>query len=203
MITRARIAGAIFVGGRGTRMGETDKALLEVNGSTLIEFAVREMRALGLPIVISAPDEPVWMRRIGGAVHVPDIRDEHGSMGPAGGLAAVLSWARAEEFDFVFTVPVDAPFWTSGVYSALQESTQLGQVSVAVTEDYVQAMFAMWSTKLADKVQSLVLDRNTRAMHRLLTQCGAIKVPFTEQKDLFLNLNTPQDLEKAQMLRPG
>ena len=57
MDSHERVAGVILAGGRSSRMGETDKALLPLAGGTLLARAIARLAPQVLHIVISANGE--------------------------------------------------------------------------------------------------------------------------------------------------
>ena len=105
----AQAAGCVLAGGGSRRMG-TDKALLELNGKTLVSLALD--RFAGFPeILVSAADAESYA--FTGARIVPD---ESPGMGPLGGLISVLKAARSP---LVCFRPVDAPLVPAALHTLL------------------------------------------------------------------------------------
>ena len=95
-----QITGIILAGGKSTRMG-TDKALLKIEGETLLAKAVKLCRSVCDEILISSNSEDHNVENI---VRIPDeIKD----CGPLGGIYSCL---RQAENEWSFVISVDATF---------------------------------------------------------------------------------------------
>src|SRR5271163_2171526 len=98
---RDRFAGAILIGGRSRRMG-SDKALLKINGISLLQRQCAKLQHAGISelILSTRPDSPVT---------IPEARtvlDPWEDIGPIAGIAAVL---QAASSPVVFMLAVDMP----------------------------------------------------------------------------------------------
>jgi molybdopterin-guanine dinucleotide biosynthesis protein A len=87
--------GIVLAGGRSSRMGR-DKALLTLDGHTLLDAAIARLRQAGATRVLVSGDRPA---HDGVPDHVPGL-------GPVGGLASVLK--RCPD-GLAVVVPVDMP----------------------------------------------------------------------------------------------
>lgn len=94
-------AGIVLAGGRATRMG-ADKALLQIEGETMLARTVRLVSGVVSEVVIvgrtALPPE---------LAATPAIRDAHGDAGPLGGIATGLAHVRSEP---ALVVACDLPF---------------------------------------------------------------------------------------------
>lgn len=92
--------GFVLAGGRSTRMGQ-DKALLRVAGHSLLELALKKLRALPLataPRIAGGRSELIS--------HAPVISDLHPGCGPLSGIEAALA-ASSQPLNIF--LPVDMP----------------------------------------------------------------------------------------------
>lgn len=89
----------VLAGGQSTRMGR-DKALLEISGVPLIEYALEKLRVLGFSPRIAGS-------RLDLSRFAPVIADNHSLTGPLGGIEAALATSEAEQNLFL---PVDSPW---------------------------------------------------------------------------------------------
>jgi molybdenum cofactor guanylyltransferase len=97
---QSRTAGIILAGGRSTRMG-TDKALLEIDGETMLARTARILSMVVSEVVIVGRTTlPPGMDK------VTAIPDAYGDVGPLGGIATGLSRVTAEH---VLVVSCDLP----------------------------------------------------------------------------------------------
>jgi molybdopterin-guanine dinucleotide biosynthesis protein A len=101
----------ILAGGAGRRLGGVDKALIEVDGVTLLDRALSATNAAGRTVVVGP-------RRAGGADSVTWCREDPPGGGPVAGLATGLLHVSAE---VVVVLAVDQP-WIAGAVPALRAS---------------------------------------------------------------------------------
>ena len=92
------ILGAVLAGGQSSRFG-SDKALAELDGATLLARAVDSLSAWCDHVVVVGREEAP-------APTLPDW--PCAGMGPLGGIAAALRFARDEGYEAVLTLGVDA-----------------------------------------------------------------------------------------------
>ena len=102
----SRVLMGILIGGRGTRLGGTQKALLRppgaAPGDTLVDRLVRLGRAAGLDVVL------VGKADLGGAaLGVPQLPDAERDAGPLGGLQSLLAHAGSRR---AIAVACDMPY---------------------------------------------------------------------------------------------
>ncbi|GGA51910.1 molybdenum cofactor guanylyltransferase [Pelagibacterium lentulum] len=110
MTASSRIVGLVLAGGKGSRLGGVDKALLRLEGVSLANRVIARLRPQCETILLSvaqATDEAPF-RQYSVSV-LPDRSD--GPAGPAAALWAGLCWAKANAPDAaILTVTVDCPF---------------------------------------------------------------------------------------------
>ena len=202
----------ILAGGRSTRMG-LDKALTLLAGVPLVQHACNLLRSAGL--------EP----RIAGAKSdlssfAPTLPDDpaESSLGPLSGICSALRHTSAQ---FSVFVPVDLPLLPLSLVADLLHHALVTESAVTVSSvaGFIQTFPAVIHTAALSSLQSSLNsnDRNTLRAFRaaadhlsrplsvlpteLLLQAGKISSPLDLPPDLwFLNINTPQDLSRAERL---
>ena len=115
----------VLAGGRGTRLGGVDKALLRVDGSTLLERVLDATRSASNAIVVGPPRDLPLPRSVEWTREVPE------GGGPVAALAAGLE--RVEQ-PFVLVVAVDMPYVTRDVVVRLVESSSEDRGALIVDE---------------------------------------------------------------------
>lgn len=185
-----RIA-VILCGGGGRRMGGADKGALTLGGERMID----RVRAILTPqadrILISGTHDYGT-----GLTFLPDRED--GPLGPAAGLWAALRWIETNEpdTDGFLTAPVDGPFAPDDLFGRLSsEETS----AVAQTADGVHPTFAWWNAKDLQRALGAAPKGEGLSLKALAKDTGARRVMF-EDADAFLNINTPEDLQRAEGL---
>ncbi|HTR00906.1 MAG TPA: molybdenum cofactor guanylyltransferase [Candidatus Acidoferrum sp.] len=105
------LRGVVLAGGRSSRMGR-DKALLELEGATLLQRAVELLQHSGVDTVLVS----------GRAEHQFGVPDLLPHSGPPGALLSLLTWLeRRGELDDqpLLLIPVDMPLLTPAVLQPL------------------------------------------------------------------------------------
>jgi molybdopterin-guanine dinucleotide biosynthesis protein A len=104
----------ILAGGEGIRLGGVDKAMLRVDGSTLLELVLDATVGASKAIVVGPPRDLPLPRSVEWTREVPE------GGGPVAALAAGLD--RVER-SFVLVVAVDMPYVTRDVVVRLVDSS--------------------------------------------------------------------------------
>jgi molybdopterin-guanine dinucleotide biosynthesis protein A len=190
--------GVILAGGRGSRMGGVDKALIRLGPETLLARAERRLGAQVGALVVSANGDPA---RLGSALEV--LADPvPGFPGPLGGVLAGLDRASEAGAAGIVTVAVDTPFFPGDLVARLAAAGV--PLAVAATEEAGRlrwhGAFALWPVAARGAVRE-ALARGERRVRAVAEALGAVPVVFPRQGvDPFLNVNTPEDLAEAERM---
>ncbi|MEL6999914.1 MAG: NTP transferase domain-containing protein, partial [Pseudomonadota bacterium] len=83
------VAGVILAGGQARRMGGGDKALLQANGTPLLQHVIDRLGPQVTEVAINANGDPGRFSAFG----LPVIADTvEGFVGPLGGVLAGMRW---------------------------------------------------------------------------------------------------------------
>jgi len=188
---------AILAGGRSSRMGR-DKALLVVDGTTLLERQIELAWSLG-------PRE-VWVvgRPQGelGPLTARGIVDAQPGQGPLGGLATVLAATTA---DHVLLLAVDLPALTREFLERVLAARIRSAAVVPRSAHGWEPTVAVYPRSFAAMAQA-ALDAGRRAIHELIAKWeekGFLRsLPIAaEDGPILVNWNSPADLPVTN--RPG
>jgi molybdopterin-guanine dinucleotide biosynthesis protein A len=188
----------VLAGGKSSRMG-SDKAFLRLGDETLLSQALK----LGGTVA-----EAVWI--VGDAKKFAAfgrvVEDVYRDRGPLGGIHAALSGSTTE---LNLMLAVDLPFVTQKLLQyVLSRALESGaMVTVPRTGSGVQPLCAVYRRGFAEVAeQSLLEGKNkidslfARVDTCVIEESELVRAGFSEQ--MFRNLNTPEELEKAKELRP-
>jgi molybdopterin-guanine dinucleotide biosynthesis protein A len=209
-------AGFVLAGGQSSRMGR-DKALLHFSGRPLVAHALDLLREACLPAAIAGAS-PAASSTL--TTYAPIVLDPQPGLGPLAGICAALGAASAR---FVVFLPIDLPLLPPALVAYLLHHARI--TGRAVTVPSVNG-FAQTFPVVLDRstlpVLKVELDSGKRSCFsafqvaaesfgqpiaviavEMLAQSGQVAHPF----DLaplrwFLNVNTPQDLQRAEALWP-
>ena len=160
--------GVVLSGGTGVRLGGADKASLELDGTTLLDRALRAVAAAD-EVVVVGPPRPT---RAGTSRAVSFVVEDPPAGGPAAGLLAGLE-ALTLEHGEVVVLAVDMPYVDAATIRRLRAA--LGQHDAAFLVDATgrrQLAGVLRPDRLARPV-----DRHGLPMHRLLAGLSVAALP--------------------------
>ena len=171
------ILGVVLAGGQSTRFG-SDKAMAELGGRTLLARAFDTLSGHCEMVIVAG-------RERGPGHHcVPDWPRDN--MGPLGGIAAGLRFARDEGYASVLTCGVDSV----GLPENLLELLSPVPAYLAA-----QPVVGHWSAGSVDAIETLLLADGRHSMLAFAEAIGAGSVRIGAKP---ANINTPADLTAAE-----
>jgi len=189
------VAGVILAGGQARRMGGLDKAGLVVGGRTILDRQIAALtpQVTGLALAVGTDSD----RRPGGGL--PRLVDPLGAAGPLAGLCAGLDWAAGQGSDWLLSVPCDVPDLPLDLCRRLALAATAGggvRPAVAASDTRVHPVIGLWPVALKDDLDRLVCAEGERRAGAWAERSGA--VPVVWPAEAFLNVNTPDDLARAE-----
>ena len=183
----------ILAGGASRRFG-SPKGLARLNGERLIDIVRARLRQqISGPIAVSTAQTGSFAD-LGYAL----VPDRHiGQPGPLAGLYAAMHWAGTRGYGNVVTVPVDVPFLPLDLITKLRS---VSSPAIAASGDRAHPVCGVWPIAVKDDLNAQI-GGGMRAAHAWADHCKATAVHFADNsagRDPFFNINTPEDLAKAQ-----
>lgn len=191
MSTKSLITGVILAGGKAQRMSGQDKGLCRIHKKFLIEYALAGLRPQVSEIFINANRNQAQYAAL---CECPVIADQDcGAF--SGPLAGIASGLRAARTEYVAFVPCDAPVIHAELVTRLYQalSTARAEISVAHDGQYLQPTFALLARRLLPVLES-ALNAGERKVSQFYQQQHLVSVDFSTTPEMFLNLNTPEQL---------
>ena len=187
------ITGVILAGGQARRMGGVDKGLVKLNGIAMCEIVIDKLRPQVFEVVVNANRNLEIYREFGVRV----IQDETpGYLGPLAGLASTMAAAKTP---WVITVPCDGPFLNRDYVARMVQITDEDvEIVVARDSDRMQPTYILAKTKLSDSLNEF-LQSGERKIDKWFVKHRYAEADFADSPECFLNINTEQDREKAQI----
>ncbi len=188
--------GVILAGGRATRMGGGDKGLLPLGTGTILDQVIDRLRPQVAGLALNANGDPARFAFLG----VPVLPDSvEGFAGPLAGVLAGLDWAAGEGAETIVTVAADTPFFPCDLVPRLQLAAEgmAHPLALAATPDGRQPTFGLWPVVLRADLRA-ALAGGLRKVVQWTDAHGGRRALFDEGGDPFFNVNTPQDLARAQ-----
>ncbi|MBO9442303.1 molybdenum cofactor guanylyltransferase MobA [Rhodobacteraceae bacterium R_SAG1] len=205
--------GIILAGGLATRMGGGDKGRLQVGGESLLARVVARIAPQVAGLALNANGDPQRFDDLG----LPVIADTiDGFAGPLAGVLAGLDWAAEQGASSIVTVAADTPFFPQDLAERLLAAAE-GQrypLVLATTprtgEEALKSgggrrvnrhpTFGLWPVELREDLRG-ALQNGLRKVVLWTDQHGGREALFeAEPFDPFFNVNTPEDLARAEAL---
>lgn len=198
MKPRADVALALLVGGRSRRMGR-DKALAPFNGGTLIEW-LRDRLAPGFVHTFVVAKDVGRFRDLG----LPVVADARPDDGPMLGVYTALMASPAPR---TLCLSCDVPFVTAELLDRLAARAASFDVLVPRDQSGLQPLCAVYSRGVLPELERM-LDGGERQLLQVFDRVATGYVDVAamgvgDPRALFLNVNTPADLETARRLAEG
>lgn len=183
------VTAVILAGGRATRMGGDDKGWVPLAGQPLIEHVLTRLRPQVDEVLINANRNEARYRAL-----APVVSDELADFqGPLAGMLAGLAAAR---HDWVLFVPCDGPALPQDLMSRFRAALA-GQpdaeLVVAHDGSHLQPVVALLHRALQGSLRE-ALAQGERKIAAWFGRHQMAVVPFADQPDAFVNLNSPGEL---------
>jgi molybdopterin-guanine dinucleotide biosynthesis protein A len=198
MMARDNLTGFVLAGGKSTRMGR-DKAVITLHGRTLLETSLATLRGVAPEVFILGA--PHIYSAYGAAI--PDIFP---GCGPLGGIHAALS-RTATRHNLILAV--DTPFVSREFLAYLADRAIDSSATVTIPEvaGYLEPACTVYTRDFLAIAQA-ALQRGDHKITPLLPKDRTLVIReaeltrFAFNAEMFENLNTPEDLERARRSAP-
>ena len=187
--------GVILAGGRATRMGGGDKALLRLGDSDVLGHVVARLEPQVAGLALNANGDPTRFESRGLPVIADSLPDHPG---PLAGVLAGLDWAAAQGVPHIVTAAADTPFLPCDLVPQLLLAAGPKGVALAASPSGRQPTFGLWPTALRDDLRA-ALKGGLRKVVLWTQEHAAGTAEFPDDR-AFFNINTPDDLAKARAL---
>lgn len=189
------MTGIILAGGKNSRM-RTNKAFLKIDGTCLIDNILAVYQKIFSEIIIVTND-PLSYTEFSETLVVTDIYKEKGALG---GIYTGLFYAT---YDYSFIAACDMPFLNEDFIIYLTEQTDKFDIVVPQLSEGFQPLHAIYSQNCLSHIKKLLIADKLKITGfykevRLLSIPEEKIKPFNKDGRLFLNFNTPEDLEKEE-----
>lgn len=190
---------AIMAGGQSRRMG-TDKAFVMLHGKPLVEHLVAKVRHLGQIETILITNRPDAYSFLG----LPAYTDVLPGSGSLGGIYTALHYSRTS---YVLILACDMPFVSTPLLKYMVRLTEGDSFDVIVprVEGYPESMHAIYRRTCLGPIRARLNAGQLKVTGFYGEVCvRAIDEPeyqiFDPKGLSFYNVNTPEDLARAQQL---
>jgi molybdopterin-guanine dinucleotide biosynthesis protein A len=195
-----KATGIILAGGKGSRINRNKALITLPDGKALIQRSIGVLRGIFAQVLIVANRKELY-RDFGVCV----VEDLTKGAGPLGGIFAGLHYSTSH---LNFVIGCDMPFPQPGLIRLLLEQCGDHDVVIPQASGEVEPLFAIY-TKNCLPVINDHLQRGDLKVRSILTELRVRRVEEEEidrvdpERLSFFNVNTSDDLKRAQALLSG
>ena len=198
----------ILAGGKSQRFQHFDKCFITLNNKPLIQHTIDKASSVADEIIVAVRDKKQG-EQIANKIpkQIVLVFDSLKEVGP---LAGVLSGLKRASFSFSLVVGCDMPFVNPDVAKFLFEIASTGYDAVVPKWEngLVEPLHAVYRKEPMLAAIKEATGRSKRKIFDVLSQLKNIYfVPVKEIREIdpslntFININTPEELEKFQILQ--
>jgi molybdenum cofactor guanylyltransferase len=191
---KSELTGIVIAGGKSRRMG-AEKGIISFGGKPLIIYPVERLREVCTQVIISANSHSYDF------LDLPVITDHAQGGGPMVGIYSALM-ASAAKYNLVLSC--DMPLISAGLLEHLIASAEGCTAAVAWHQGFAEPLCGIYRRSLIGELE----DHIREGKFKLITFLEEIDACYIEINDrlpfyhpnLFLNINTPHDVEMGEKL---
>jgi molybdopterin-guanine dinucleotide biosynthesis protein A len=192
-----KVTGVIQAGGRSVRMGGRPKALIELGGRPIIERVVAALTPAvdDMLVVTNTPELYAFL----GLAMVRDVYPDHGSLG------GIYSGLKAVGGGTALTVACDMPFLHPEVVRLVADRAGEGDVVIPRVGSQLETMHAAYGKACLPHIEERLIVGHLKIVGffdcvRVVEITEADVARFRDPHVAFMNVNTPDELERARAL---
>ncbi|MDA9697382.1 molybdenum cofactor guanylyltransferase [Candidatus Pelagibacter sp.] len=191
------ILGTVLAGGKSQRFGE-DKSQVKLAGKLLIDHMLTEIIDEFKELLIVSNNKISFHN----SEKISIIEDFEKGLGPLGGVLSAMKWIKENQKDYkwIVTFPVDTPFFKRQILKDFIRNINFNESDLFFikSNNTRHNIFGLWSINLLDKLEK-DLNNGERKVELWANNTGVkiIDMEFSNN-DPFFNINTKEDLKKAE-----
>ena len=191
------ILGTVLAGGKSQRFGE-DKSQVKLAGKLLIDHMLTEIIDEFKELLIVSNNKISFHN----SEKISIIEDFEKGLGPLGGVLSAMKWIKENQKDYkwIAPFPVDTPFFKRQILKDFIQNINFNESDLFFikSNNTRHNIFGLWSINLLDKLEE-DLNNGERKVELWANNTGVkiINMEFSNN-DPFFNINTKEDLKKAE-----
>ena len=193
----SNILGVVLAGGKSQRFGE-DKCQVKLGDKLLIDYILSEIIDEFKEVLLISNNKIKYNN----SNKISLVEDTKRGLGPLGGILTAMKWIKENNrnYKWISTFPSDTPFFKKKILNNFLEEIKdyEGKLFFINSNDTRHNIFGLWSIDLLDRLEK-DLDNGERKVEMWANKIGvkSINMKF-KKKDPFFNINTKEDLIKAE-----
>ena len=194
--------GGVLAGGLARRMGGDDKPMQRIAGRSLLDRVIERLSPQCDGLILSANGDPSRFAAFGLPVIADGVAD---FPGPLAGILAALEWTAGHRPDiaWVASAATDCPFLPRDLISGLHRAraAENAELAVAASGGQSHPVIGLWNVGLRQALRQALVADDIRKISRWTARYRLATATWpTEPIDPFFNVNTPEDIVRAETL---
>ena len=191
------ILGIILAGGKSSRFGE-DKSIAKLGDKTLLDHTINKIEKEFTEILVISNNKEFNFKN--NKIHVVEDCIE-GQLGPLVGILTAMKWVKKnnKNYKWIASFPCDTPFFDMKFISELKiKIKETSKKLIFLNSDKKRHnIFGLWSVDLIETLEEDIKN-GLRKVEIWADKIGYESINInTKEFDMFLNINTKEDLKKA------
>ena len=191
------ILGVVLAGGKSQRFGE-DKCQVKLGDRLLIDYILSEIIDEFEEVLLVANNSINFKK----SKNITLINDFKKNLGPLGGVLTAMKWVKEnnKNYQWISTFPADTPFFKTHILKKFLQAINFDENKLFFikSNNTQHNIFGLWSIDLLDKLEE-DLDKGERKVEIWANSIGVKSIDMHfENKDPFFNINTKEELAKAE-----
>lgn len=196
------ILGVILAGGQSKRMGGGHKGLIKLQKKPLCLHAIERLRPQVSSVILNVNTHEELFAQFSLRL----IKDSLDSFaGPLAGVLAGMDWASENGYEYIVTAAADTPFFPLNLVNDLVQVMKKDNCSIVMASTIsckekknIHPTFGLWKVDLREDLRES-LNEGVRKMIVWTDKHAYSYSKFKQDRfDPFFNINTPEDLKKAE-----
>ena len=189
----------VLAGGKSKRFGE-DKSQTQLGSKILIDYILSEIINDFNEVIIVANDPIKCLS----SNKITKIKDYKKDLGPWGGVLSAMKWVKDnhKKYQWIVTFPSDTPFFKISVLNEFfnKINKKESELFFMKFNEKRHNIFGLWSMDLIDQLEK-DLENGSRKVEKWANDIGVKIINMSyEKEDPFFNINTKEDLKKAEKI---
>ena len=193
----SNILGVILAGGKSQRFGE-DKCQVKLGDKLLIDYILSEIIDEFEEVLLISNNKIKYNH----SNKISLVDDFKKGLGPLGGILTAMKWIKENNrnYKWISTFPSDTPFFKKQILDNFLNEIESyeGKLFFINSNDTRHNIFGLWSIDLLERLEK-DLNNGERKVEMWANKVGVKSINMNfENKDPFFNINTKEDLIKAE-----
>ena len=187
----------VLAGGKSMRFGD-NKSQAQLKGKILIDYILSEIINDFREVIIVANDPIEHLS----SDKITKIVDFKKNLGPLGGVFSAMKWVKDNDkkYQWIVTFPSDTPFFKKKIMNSFLNkiNEKESELFFMKSNEKRHNIFGLWSMDLIDQLEK-DLETGSRKVEKWANSIGVKTINMSfEKENPFFNINTKEDLEKAE-----